>query len=73
MKVILTGATGFIGGEILTQCLDNTSITSLILLSRRPVENISSHPKAKVIIMEDFKSYPEPVISEISDADACIW
>lgn len=73
MKVILTGATGFIGGEVLTQCLDNTSITSLILLSRRPIENILSDSKAKVIIMEDFKSYPESVIREISDADACIW
>jgi len=75
MKVILTGATGFIGGEILAQCLDNTSISSLILLSRRPIDNLdlSSHPKAKVIIMEDFKSYPESAAREISDADACIW
>ncbi|KAH6668965.1 nucleoside-diphosphate-sugar epimeras-like protein [Halenospora varia] len=73
MKVILTGATGFIGGEVLTQCLSNTTITSLIILSRRPIEHLSSHPKAKVIIMSDFKSYPESVIREISDADACIW
>ncbi|TVY88112.1 hypothetical protein LAWI1_G002830 [Lachnellula willkommii] len=73
MKVILTGATGFIGGEILTQCLDHPSITSLVVLSRRPIESLSSHLKAKVIIMEDFKSYPEPVVREISDADACIW
>lgn len=73
MKILLTGATGFIGGEILTQCLDHPSITSIIVLSRRPIESLSSHPKAKVIIMEDFKLYPEPVIREISDADACIW
>ncbi|TVY28516.1 hypothetical protein LHYA1_G001918 [Lachnellula hyalina] len=73
MKLILTGATGFIGGEILTQCLNNPSITSLIILSRRPIDSLSSNAKAKVIIMEDFKSYPKPVIQEISDADACIW
>ncbi|TVY75984.1 hypothetical protein LSUE1_G007785 [Lachnellula suecica] len=73
MKIILTGSTGFIGGEILTQCLEHASITSIVVLSRRPIESLASHPKAKVVIMEDFKTYPEAVIQEISDADACIW
>ncbi|KAG9233749.1 nucleoside-diphosphate-sugar epimeras-like protein [Amylocarpus encephaloides] len=73
MKIILTGATGFIGGEILTQCLENTSITSLVILSRRPIERVLSHSKAKIIIMENFKLYSESVIREIADADACIW
>jgi NAD dependent epimerase/dehydratase family enzyme len=72
MKLILTGSTGFIGGEVLSQCLNNPAITSIIILSRRQLPNISN-PKAKVLIIEDFKSYPESVIDEISGADGCIW
>jgi nucleoside-diphosphate-sugar epimerase len=74
MKFIITGCTGFIGGEVLFQCLHNPSITSIIALSRRKLPGaIRKDPKLKVIVMEDFRSYSQSVLDEIAGADACIW
>jgi uncharacterized protein YbjT (DUF2867 family) len=74
MKFILTGCTGFIGSEVFFQCLRNPSITSIIALSRRPLPDyIANDPKLKVAIMEDFNSYPDALLHELSGADACIW
>lgn len=74
MKFILTGCTGFIGSEVLSQCLRNPTITSVVALSRRQLpDSVSNDPKLKVVIMKDFNSYSEPVLKELAGADACIW
>ena len=73
MKVILTGSTGFIGGGVLSQCLQHPAITSIIVLSRRALPDSVLSPKVKVIIMDDFASYPDNVLKEIAGADACLW
>ena len=74
-KIILTGATGFIGGEVLQQCLAHPSISSVVVLSRRSLpEPLSKHPKLKVIIHQDFSTgYPPDLLEEVIDADVCIW
>jgi uncharacterized protein YbjT (DUF2867 family) len=73
MKVIVTGVTGFIGGEVLSQCLKNSSVTSIIALSRRTLPNPIKDPKLEVVVMKDFNSYPDSVLKQLSGADACIW
>jgi uncharacterized protein YbjT (DUF2867 family) len=74
MEFILTGCTGFIGGEVLLQCLRNPAITSVVALSRRPLpEAIAKDTKLNVVIMKDFNSYPDSVLQELKGADACIW
>jgi N-acetyl-gamma-glutamylphosphate reductase len=74
MKVILSGATGFIGGEVLTQALAHPSITSLICLSRRALpESVTTNPKVKVIIVSDFTSYPPEILAQLEGAGCCIW
>ncbi|MCJ1242994.1 hypothetical protein MMC30_000190 [Trapelia coarctata] len=71
MKVILAGSTGFIGREVLEQCLQNSSI---IALSRRDLpSSVASNSKLKVVILEDFLSYPESLLQDIKGAEACIW
>ncbi|CAG8903278.1 unnamed protein product [Penicillium egyptiacum] len=70
MKVILTGSTGFIGREVLSQCLAHPAITSIVALSRR---DLPAHEKLKVALIEDFKTYPDSIRNEIRDAEACIW
>ena len=70
MKVIIAGATGFVGRELLSQCLQNPAVTSIVALSRR---ELPAHDKLKVAIMDDFLSYPDSVRKEIKDASACIW
>lgn len=74
MKVIITGATGFIGQEVLKQCIANPSVASVVVLSRRqPPAPEAAHPKVKVMVLEDFASYSSAVLSEFQGAHACIW
>ncbi|KAA8565340.1 hypothetical protein MFRU_045g00430 [Monilinia fructicola] len=73
MKVILSGSTGYIGSEVLTQCLNHPSITSIVLLTRRDPRGLAENPKVKVIIVNDFTSYDESTIEELRTANAAIW
>ncbi|KAL8711134.1 MAG: hypothetical protein Q9225_007171 [Loekoesia sp. 1 TL-2023] len=71
MKVILTGATGFIGGEVLRFALLHPSITSIVALSRRQLP--TKHPKLTVLIQNDFLNYFDSILESCSGAEACIW
>ena len=73
MKVVLSGSTGLIGGEVLTQCLNHPSITSVLVLTRRDPGELAGNRKAKVIIVKDFTSYEELTTNELKTADAAIW
>jgi len=74
MKVILTGVTGFIGSEVLAQCRQDKSITSIIALTRRPLaKEISQDPKVETVVMKDFTTYSPEILSKLEGADACIW
>ena len=72
-KIILSGATGRIGKQVLHQALLNATITSVIALSRRPMPELAHHDKLKVLVLEDFKVYPDEVIAKLVDADGAIW
>jgi len=74
MKVLLTGATGFVGHEALNQCIRSPIITSIIVLSRRELgDDASKHEKVKVIIHKDFLSYPPFLLDELAGIEGCIW
>jgi hypothetical protein len=74
MKFILTGTSGFIGGEILSQCLSLPSLTTLIILSRRPLPEISARDhRISIIVLESFLVYPEEVVKQLARAKACLW
>jgi uncharacterized protein YbjT (DUF2867 family) len=73
MKVILLGSTGFIGKEVLNQCLKNSAITSLIALSRHDLPEAVANPKLVVVIVKDFKLYSNSILEQLKGADACIW
>lgn len=76
MKIILTGSTGFIGHEVLDQCLHHPSITQIVALSRRdlPSEITREHAsKLKVVIVDDWLSYSDKVLNDLKGAEACIW
>lgn len=70
MKLILTSSSGFVGHEILSQCLEHPSVTSVVALSRR---ELATHEKLQVVLMEDFSSYPKKALEAIKGANACIW
>ncbi|EEU40041.1 uncharacterized protein NECHADRAFT_102411 [Fusarium vanettenii 77-13-4] len=79
MKLVVAGATGFLGTEVVRQALSHPKITSVIALARRqtPIPEVSGSQadvsKLKPVACDDFINYPESVKTELSDADACIW
>lgn len=73
MKLVLTGSTGFVGSEVLEQCQQHPDIESLVVLTRRPLDQNRPNSKTRNLIVEDFKQYSDEVSEAINDADACIW
>lgn len=80
MKLIVTGATGFVGMEVIRQAVLNPNITSVVALARKRVtlpETISMHAnrsKLESVLLEDWTSpYPDSVKDALRDADCGIW
>ncbi|KAK7390683.1 hypothetical protein QQX98_013368 [Neonectria punicea] len=74
MKVIVTGATGVVGKEVVRQCLADPRITRLVILTRRAVSmDVESHPKAEVVMHQDFSRYPDDLLRRLQGASACLW
>jgi hypothetical protein len=71
MKVLITGATGSIGGKMLQYLLLRPEITSVVALSRREV--ISESEKLRSLIVKDFLNLDPEILANISDADAMVW
>ncbi|KAJ9296198.1 hypothetical protein DTO271G3_5339 [Paecilomyces variotii] len=60
MKLIVAGAAGFVGTEVVRQALSNPGITSVIAL-------------LKFVVTDNFEEYSEDDRKDLSGADACIW
>lgn len=74
MKIILAGCTGFIGAEILAQYLRTSSVTSIVLLTRRPLPaEIENEPKVTALLLEDWLTYSDEAKKKMADASAAIW
>lgn len=55
MRIIITGSTGMIGNLVLTHCLNETEITEVISLVRKPTGQ--RHTKLTEVIVKDFEDY----------------
>ncbi|KAJ5736932.1 uncharacterized protein N7483_002057 [Penicillium malachiteum] len=75
MKLIVVGATGLVGSEIIRQSLEIDDITEVIALARKFVQVEKNSPSSKLtnVIVRDYAEYPEDVKAKLSGADACIW
>jgi uncharacterized protein YbjT (DUF2867 family) len=71
MKIILTGATGRIGGATLQSALSDPAITTVIVLSRREID--VQHAKLQTIIKKDYTQYTPEELAQLEGAEACIW
>jgi nucleoside-diphosphate-sugar epimerase len=71
MKLVIGGATGFVGKELLKQALACPEFTSIVTLGRRPVTVKDS--KLTDVVLDDLEQYPPSALQKIADADACIW
>lgn len=52
MKVIITGATGMVGEGVLMECLENTNVSEILSVSRKP--SGKKHAKLKEYLVPDF-------------------
>jgi uncharacterized protein YbjT (DUF2867 family) len=79
MKLIVAGATGFVGSEVIRLSLKWPDITTVIALSRTPMslplqpKDGADVSKLRNIIITDYGDYPDSVKKEFAGADACIW
>lgn len=70
MKIIVTGATGTAGSEVIRQAIADDNITSITAIVRRPLD--IQDPKLNTIIHKDFLDYTG-LDSIFQSHDACIW
>ncbi|CAK5273549.1 unnamed protein product [Mycena citricolor] len=75
MKLIVTGATGFVATELLRQAAKHAAITSVVTVSRSPVSipEGASTDKFTSVIVRDYDQYTEEAKRAFAGADACIW
>ncbi|KAI1750194.1 hypothetical protein F4782DRAFT_256410 [Xylaria castorea] len=74
MDVIITGATGFIGGAVVRQAIASDIIRHAFILTRNPLpDDVSNHSKATVIQHNDFFTYPLALLEQLAGCEACIW
>src|SRR4051812_18224333 len=70
MNLLITGATGMVGGEAVRQALLDPAIDRVTALVRRPL-NIQ-HPKLRVVLHQDFLDYTG-LEDLFRQQDACLW
>lgn len=76
MKIILTGATGLIGSEVLRQALKHQYITHVYAVVRKPLApELANHPRCTEIIHENFEVWPDHLMKlfKSEGVQGCIW
>ncbi len=70
IKIIVTGATGLAGSEVVRQAILDDGIAEITALVRRPLP--IQHPKLKIVLHDNYRDYSS--LGAVFEAhDACIW
>lgn len=70
MKIILTGATGMAGQGVLLECLQNNTVTEILMVNRKHLE--ITNPKLKELLVPDFLTI-EYFSDSLRGFDACFF
>ena len=70
IKAIITGVTGMVGEGVLHECLQDPSVSSVLVINRKPCSVV--HPKLKEIIHADFYNL-SAIESQLSGYNACFF
>jgi uncharacterized protein YbjT (DUF2867 family) len=70
VNVVLFGATGMIGGGVLTECLDDDGVASVVSVGRTPSGR--RHPKLRDVVIPDLFDLGARA-DEIGGFDACLY
>ncbi|KAF4496854.1 nucleoside-diphosphate-sugar epimerase [Fusarium agapanthi] len=71
MKLIVVGAPSYIGAGIIRQALTRSDITSVIAVTRRPLEQTAA--RLQNVIVPDYCTYSAAAKEALAGAGACIW
>ncbi len=70
LKIIVTGATGLAGSEVVRQALLDDGIETVTAVVRRPPA--IRHPKLHIVLHENYRDYS--ALTELfAGQDACLW
>jgi uncharacterized protein YbjT (DUF2867 family) len=70
MKAVIFGASGMVGQGVLRECLDDTDVTSVLVVGRSSCA--VEHDKLREVIHDDFFDY-SPIENELTGHDACFF
>jgi uncharacterized protein YbjT (DUF2867 family) len=70
MNVIITGATGMVGEGVLLECLENSAVSKVLMVNRRPSH--LTHAKLSELIIPDFTK-PDNFANALRGYDACFY
>jgi len=70
VNVVIFGATGMVGAGVLLECLEDTRVTSVLVVGRSSCG--LSHPKLQEILHTDFFDYTT-IQPRLADRDACFF
>jgi hypothetical protein len=70
LKIIITGATGMVGEGVLLECLQNSAVEKVLLVSRKPYN--AHHPKLNQCIVPDFLNL-DAYSNQLTGYDACFY
>ncbi len=70
LKIILTGATGFVGEGVLLEALNHPAVQEILIVNRKHFD--LHHPKLKELIVPDFLNL-DGFAKDLSGYDACFF
>jgi len=70
LKIIITGATGFVGEGVMLTCLDHPQVESVLTVNRRT--NNRQHPKLSECLVADYFAI-EDFRDQLKGYDACFF
>ena len=69
-RIVMTGATGMVGGEALALALEHPAVSVVTTVGRRPTE--VDHPKLRQVVHEDFRDCG-PIAGDLTGQDAALF
>lgn len=76
MKIVLAGANGFVGTEVLDQCIKHSYIRHIYCLVRKPLDTkYSTHAKVTQVQHDNFDDLPDHLFERFRGwgVGGCIW
>jgi uncharacterized protein YbjT (DUF2867 family) len=71
VRVVLTGATGFVGGAVLARLLADERVDAVTAPVRRPVA--VSSPQLTTVVHADFTAWSDTELDDLAAHDAVVW